>query len=390
MIRPIRVLTFLHSFEPGGVERVALRLVDRWRGLGIDAPLMMGREDGPLRAELAAALAYHVPRQPWFGTAWCETLWLIGRLPLRIRRLRPDVLFCAGSTYTIVAVAMKLLLGSACPPVVAKISNDLVRADLGWPARLGWRAWLRVQARFVDHWIVMEDAIVADVAAALGAVSATVVPDPAIAMHQIAAAAPRARPHGAAGRRFVAVGRLVGQKNYPLMLRAFAKGAGAADTLTIFGGGPLHAMIAALARDLGIDGRITLAGHVPNAAGHLCGHDILLVSSDYEGVPAVIVEALAAGLGIVSTDSGSGVRALLGHGAFGTIAPRADVDALASAIRDAVPAPDVDDGRRTQAMRFTIERAALRYLDTFAAVARTASTVRHRPAWRARQAELTT
>ncbi|NWP00870.1 glycosyltransferase, partial [Escherichia coli] len=51
-------MTFLHSFEPGGVERVALRLVRHWRAMGIDARLFLGREEGALRAELADDLVY--------------------------------------------------------------------------------------------------------------------------------------------------------------------------------------------------------------------------------------------------------------------------------------------------------------------------------------------
>ena len=52
----MRILTFLHSFELGGVERIALRLVRSWRENGADAPLFMGRVDGPMRGELADGL----------------------------------------------------------------------------------------------------------------------------------------------------------------------------------------------------------------------------------------------------------------------------------------------------------------------------------------------
>ena len=55
----MRVLTFLHSFEPGGVERDALRLSAAWTMLGIDAPIVLGRREGRL-ADEAPALDYHV------------------------------------------------------------------------------------------------------------------------------------------------------------------------------------------------------------------------------------------------------------------------------------------------------------------------------------------
>lgn len=364
----MRVLTFLHSFEPGGVERVALRLVAHWRRSGVEAPLFLGREDGSLREELAADLEYEVPRQPPTGSGWFETIWMIARLPGAVRRHRPDLLFCAGSTYTVVAVAMKLLLGRRCPPIVAKISNDVARHDLPFPLRRAWYAWLRLQARFIDHWIVMEPAMAEEVVRTLGPVAHSVICDPAVSAAQLDQVRLRL-PRGERGRRFVAIGRLVAQKDYPRMLRAFADGAVSGDTLKILGDGPLRARLERLARDLGIGDRVRFAGHVPNASARLGDYDVFLLSSAYEGLPAVLVEALAVGLTIVATDCGVGVRALLGEGRFGTLVGTAGGASLAAAIGLARPGNVDIFAAREQARRFTIERAAAQYLDLFARMA---------------------
>lgn len=360
----MRVLTFLHSFELGGVERVALRLVRHWRALGADAPLFLGREDGPLRSELAEGLAYTVPPQPSIGTAWWETFWMIARLPAEIRRTQPDVLFVAGSTYTIVAAAMTLRFGKRCPAIVVKISNDLARRDLPRMARAFWRIWLGVQARFGWTWVIMDEAIAADLPAGMTS-SFRVIHDPAIEEAGI-----RIPPVGRAngGGRFVAIGRLTSQKDYPLMLRAFARGARPDQTLTIYGDGPERASLETLAETLGIAHRVDFVGHVADAALHLAGFDTLLLSSRYEGVPAVLVEALAAGLSVISTDSGAGVRSLLGEGRHGVIVPRDEAD-LAAAIRRADEAPALHATRIGHVYRFTIEHSGQTYLDTFADVA---------------------
>ena len=355
----MRVLTFLHSFEPGGVEPVALRLVARWRAMDVDAPLFLGRSDVALRDELAAGLAYTVPAQPRFGSAWWETLWMIARLPAEIRHTAPDALFCAGNTYTIVAGAMKLRFGRRCPPVIVKISNDLARADMPAAARPFWRFWLRVQARFVDRWVVMDAAILLDVDRYLGAVARTVIPDPAID------ALPDRidRPARRDGTRYVAVGRLVAQKDPATLVAAFARAALAADRLTIIGDGPLRTRVEQQAERLGIAGQIAFLGHVPNAAAVMRDQDVLLLSSRYEGVPAVLIEALAAGLGIVSTDCGPGVRSVLGDGRLGLIVARGDVDAFAAGIAAARTLPVDVDAAREQAQAFTIDTAARRYRD---------------------------
>lgn len=365
----MRILTFLHSFEPGGVERVALRLVRCWRALGVDAALVLGRTDGAMAQELAQGLAYHVPRQPGCSVAAWETLWMIATLPAIIRRTRPDVLFCAGNSYGIVAVAMKLWLGRACPPVLAKISNDLERRDMAWPARLAYRLWLRVQGRFIDHFVAMAPGLEREIAKWVrprqGAVS--VIPDPALSLAQIdRLRAMRAVPHGP-GRLFVAIGRLARQKNVALMLDAFAQIAREDDRLKIFGDGPERKALVARANRLGIGDRVRFMGHVADPAAQIGDADLFLLSSDYEGVPAVLLEALALGLPVVATESSAAIGSLLEDGRLGRLVPVGDVAAFAAAMA-AAPAPQDGAASLAQARCYTLEAASTAYLDLFRAL----------------------
>lgn len=372
----MRVLTFLHSFEPGGVERVALRLVRRWREQGADAPLFMGRSDGAMRRELGEGLDAAMPRQPRFSIAWCETLWMIATLPAAIRRLRPDVLFCAGNSYAVVAVAMKLLLGRHCPPIVAKISNDLERQDMPWAGRIFYRLWLRVQGRFIDHFVAMAPGLEAEIATLIRPrrPAISIIPDPALALAQIDCLRARALPEPAGeGRRFVAIGRLVSQKNFPLMLEAFARGAGPQDRLTLYGEGPDRRTLERLAERLGLAGRVHFAGHVSDPAAQIGRSDIFLLSSDYEGVPAVILEALAAGQPIIATECSAAMRALLDDGTLGRLVPTGDVAALADAIADAGRIVQDSVASLAQVQRFTLEAAAPAYLASFGTMARLSS-----------------
>ena len=261
----MRILTFLHSFEPGGVERVALRLVRRWRALGVEAPLFLGRDEGALRDELAHDLAFTLPRKAGWWSRPLETLWMIVRLPAEIRRIRPDILFCSGNTYTVVCVVTKFMMGDECPPILAKISNDLDRPDLPQVVRAFHRLWARIQARHIDAWVVMHPAMRREVEQTIGPVQLSVIPDPALTEAQLATLRQwRPRTDVRPGRRFVAVGRLVSQKNYPLMLQAFAHGAAPTDTLTIYGEGPDRRALEQLSATLGWTGprdvRLSLTG----------------------------------------------------------------------------------------------------------------------------------
>lgn len=383
----MRILTFLHSFEPGGVERVALRLVRHWREQGVDAPLFMGRSDGAMRAELGEGLECQLPPPLPVPVAWCETLWMIATLPSVIRRLRPDLLFCAGNSYAVVVVAMKLLLGRRCPPVVAKISNDLERRDMPWPVRILYRGWLRLQGFFIDHFVAMAEGMEAEIAALIrpGAAAISVIPDPALSKAQIdrlrAAPSP---PAQANGQHFVAIGRLARQKNFALMLYGFVLGARSQDRLTIYGDGPERRALQRLADRLGLSGRVAFAGHVPDPANRVARSDILLLSSDYEGVPAVVLEALAVGVRVIATRCSGAMCALLAHGRLGRLVPTGNVRALAGAIAVADQLLQDTAASLAQAHRFTLEAASGAYLTSFAAVVRRAAydeKNRHRRLW---------
>lgn len=367
MADKLTILTPLHSFEPGGVERVALRLNACWQTKGVDARVIIGRDEGVGRAGLPD-LRYDVFSQPGFSTASFETLWMIARLPGAIRRLKPDVLFCAGNTYAVVMVAMRLILGRRCPTIVAKISNDLAREDLG---RLGgwfYRRWLRLQARCIDAFVGMAAPMRAEIseAMAIDPAAVCIIEDPALSNAELAALATDRQPVAKnEGRRFVAAGRLAPQKNFPLLLRAFAQGAARGDRLTIIGEGPERARLERLAQSLEIVDRVSMPGHRTSVAKDFAVADAFLLSSDYEGVPAVVIEALASGLQIVATDCSVSMNFLLDHGRFGQLVPTGQVEAFAAAIRQIGTRPVCTAAARAHAARFTVERAGDAYLAAF-------------------------
>lgn len=369
----MRVLTFLHSFEPGGVERIAIRLVRHWRKLGVDAPLFLGRLDGEMAHDVGQDLEVFSAPQPIIGTASWETLWMIVSLPAVIRRERPDVLFCAGNTYVVVAIAMKLIFGKRCPPILAKISNDLARRDKPLWYRLFYRLWLRMEGRGLDHFIAMESSAHAEIVEYLGVADdrVTTIPDPALSLGMIAAARrPFLRPRVSSnGRRFVAVGRLEPQKNIPLMLRAFRSAARSDDHLTLIGDGSERRRLEALVRRLSIDRQVSFRGYVASPVEAFTGFDILLLSSNFEGVPAVILEALAANLSIIATDCSRAMGALLQEGQLGELVPVGNEIMLAAAISRATAKKPCARLSRAQAERFTVERAAEQYVAAMANLA---------------------
>ena len=369
MSEPLRIAIPIHSFEPGGVERVALNLAAAWQAGGARVSVLLGRTEGAMQ-EGAPKLDYVVRPAP-VPTAAFETVWMIWAAWRWLRRERADVLFAPGNTYAIVAIALKLLLGARCPPVVIKISNDLVRRDLPASVRWLYRVWLRVQGRWLNHFVGMAAPMRAEIARAMqvGDQRITIIEDPALESAQVAAltAILRSTPLRRAPA-YVAIGRLSGQKNFALLLRAFAGLSDPAARLVIVGEGVERTKLERRAEQLGIGERLSLPGHC-DPLPHLAAAAAFVLSSDYEGVPAVVIEALAAGLPIAGTDCSVSMQALCGRGAFGVLVPPRDPAALTRAMEEVLTMPFDPRAARGSTRVFTIDAAAARYQALFAQVA---------------------
>ena len=367
--RPPTIMAFLHCFQPGGVERVALRLMGSWADAGWPVVTVMGRKDGPLIEEAPAAVRYlYAP--PFAASAAFESVWMVPHLIAAIRREKPDVLFCAGNTYVIVAVVVRMLLGRRCPPIVCKISNSLERDDFSpWMAVL-YRLWLRIQARYIGLFVGMAESMRPELIGALGVPPerVAIVEDPAIGEANILP--PEPTPRRAEGRLYLGVGRLNPQKDFGLLIRAFAGVADPKDRLVILGEGPERRRLEALIESLGVAGQVDLLGHVPDTSAWLRRADAFVLSSKYEGVPAVVIEALAVGTPIVATNCCVSMAELLDHGRLGEMTPTSDAEALGQAMRRAPERPRDVAAMQAMARRFTIERSGKAYLDLMSPLAR--------------------
>ncbi|BCA57637.1 glycosyl transferase [Sphingomonas sp. HMP6] len=362
----LRVLTFLYSFAPGGVERVAARLHAAFVRHGVESRVVLA--NARIAPPFPLPAMTQVAPEPR-GSTISRLLALVRGLPTIVARDRIDLLFCAGNTYTAPAVLLRLTMGRACPPILAKISNDLVRPDMPWLVRLFYRRWLRIQGRYIDHFVGMAPAMRGEIATLIGVPDdrISVIEDPALSDADLArlARVRDAAQRDHAGRHFLAIGRLAPQKNFPLLLDAFARIVQPGDTLHILGEGPERAALEAQAARLGIVDSVALPGHTDPLDVWLGQADAFVLSSDFEGVPAVVIEALAAGLPIVATDCCVSMADLLGHGTLGSLVPVGDAAALSAAmdtVASTEPA-EIVAARRAAAARFTIEHATGRYIE---------------------------
>lgn len=162
----------------------------------------------------------------------------------------------------------------------------------------------------------------------------------------------------------LSVGNLVPQKDVPTLLRAFARLRQQRPARLIVAGTGYEAdQYQNLARQLEITEDVDFIGFVDNPYAYMARSSLFVCSSAWEGFGNVIVEALACGCPVVSTDCPSGPSEILADGTFGRLVPVGDDAALAEAIAATLAAPPDRNWLRQRGAHFTVERAIDQYLD---------------------------
>ncbi len=343
------ILTYAQTLDGGGVERAMLRLIAGWIDAGRDVTLVIGQVDGPLASELPAGL-----RLIELGSrAWTAML----GLDRHVRAIGPDLIFCPGNHYSGIAAMTRVRLGRACPPIVAKVSNALARRDHRGLMVPAYRFWLRRNPRWIDHFVAMTQGMQAETVATMRVAEArvSIIPNPPTPTRPDLPAPPKPP-----GRYLIGVGRLEVQKRWDRLIDALPRLSDTDVALMLVGEGIGRPQLEAQVAALGLEKRVTMPGYLTDPSSLLAGAAALVLTSDFEGVPNVLREALAAGTPVVSTDSSVAVREIIGRPEWGTVVPVDDGGALVAAIDDwlapgkarpdPVPQPGLDSAARYLAL----------------------------------------
>lgn len=160
----------------------------------------------------------------------------------------------------------------------------------------------------------------------------------------------------------VAAGRLTNQKNFSILIRAFNLVRKRMDArLVIMGEGELRTDLEHLISSLALDDCVVLPGFIDNPFAVMKIADLFVLSSSWEGLPNVLIQAMACGTAVISTDCPSGPAEILENGKWGRLVPVGDVEALAGAMLESLAATQHPDVAQ-RAAYFGIDRTAEEYL----------------------------
>lgn len=351
-----RIALFLPNLGGGGAERIVLGLAAAFAAREHAVDLVLVRAEGELLNCVPPGV-----RLVTLGAR--RLLGAIGPLTAYLRTARPAVLHASMWPLTTCAVAAHRLAGSTARLVLTEqvnMSADLRhhRATVRAVARLA----IAASYRFADVLTAVSAGVAHDIAdlAWLGRDRVAVVPNFAA---PVRAEGPQV-DWGGPGKRILTVGSFKPQKNHALFLAAAARIAAATDArFAIVGDGVLRPELEAQARRLGLADRLLMPGFAQDPSPWFRSADLFLLSSDFEGMPLVLIEALAHGLPIVSTDCPDGPREVLADGAFGRLVPPRSAEALADAALAALAEPRDPARQRTRGEMYGLERVADRYLE---------------------------
>lgn len=350
---------FLPSLRGGGAERVMMDLARAAADTGRAVDVVVVNRHGAVTDDLGPGVRIVDLDRGRAATA----------LPAFLRylwRARPPALLSTlEHTNVLAVVATRLIRGTR---VVLREANTPAQ-DLEYEGRKG--RWLLRAMRWAYP---LADAVVAVSQGVAGGLTddlglaperTHVVFNPVITPRVLEGGRVRPdHPWFAAGEPPVvlAVGRLVEQKGFDVLLRAFASAtARAACRLVILGEGPERDALRSSAERLGVADSVDLPGFVTNPFGYMAHSGVFVLSSRWEGLPNVLIQALAVGAPAVATDCPSGPREVLDGGRWGALVPVDDVEAMADAI---VAALDGDAPRLPESWygRYRLEDVTDAYL----------------------------
>lgn len=327
-----RVAFFIGSFGGGGIERITAHLAHSFVKMGVKVDLILNRNE--------STHLWRMPSETRVIDLHAPNLYMsLPGLVRYIKQERPNALLASDHYLNEIALLSKRISGVPLHLVVAE-HNQLSKTARN-ATKLKGRL-TPIFTRFLYPWadgiVAVSNGVAQDLArtASLPLESIQTIYNPVINPEMLANAKESLEHPWFASEEvpvILGVGKLEQQKDFPNLIRAFAKVRQVKSArLVILGWGPDRPELEALIQNLGLQDDVDLPGYVQNPYAYMARSAVFALSSAWEGLPTVLIEAMALGTPVVSTDCESGPSEILADGKYGYLTPVADSEALADSI----------------------------------------------------------
>ena len=362
---PMRITMVISSLGGGGAERVMSAMAKYWVESGRKVTLITLAETGEdfyaLHPEVKrVALGLMGNSQSLVG-AVRNNVQRVLRLRKEIRASKPDVVLSFVDKMNVIVLAGTLGLGM---PVIVSERTDPRHHSIGFV----WRCLQFLFYRRAEAIVMLTEGVRGWAKRLVRPDAIRVIPNPVSIPTMRYTGAPNVRN---SGHTVAAMGRLSREKGCDLLLRAFARCVRKYPdwSLIILGEGPERSRLEALICELGLKDQVSLPGLVREPSSVLRHVDLFVLPSRYEGFPNALVEAMALGRAVISTDCPSGPSEIIRDGVDGVLVPSNNVDALALAMERLMASQGERERLGTRAVevveRFSVERIMSLWDDLF-------------------------
>ncbi|MDB5536600.1 MAG: glycosyltransferase [Devosia sp.] len=363
-----KLIFHVPSLIGGGAERVWVLVANELARRGHDTTLLVWNGLGPNRVHVSPQVHLVDFGIPLFaGERFGKPATLRGllRMAAYFRRHQPDAVFSApefANLTTALALWLSLSRAKFYPSfhAAATLRDSRTGSELA-------RRFTGLMARRAKRAIAVSQGIAGDLSAGIAADKIAVIhnplPPPSLKpaedsewMRTLTAIRAAKTP------LIITAGRLAPVKDHPTLIEAFALlRRDMPAKLVILGDGPLRDELTALVAERGLEADVLMPGFNADIRPSLLASDLFVLTSTSEGFGNVIVEALAAGLPVVSTDCTHGPREILENGALGELTPVGDAGAIAAAMARMLASPTSANRLQTRAADFSVERIGDQY-----------------------------
>ncbi len=363
MTDPKRIACFFSTSGHSGVDRAAKHLIPALARRGYRVDLLKVRRHGPELPEVPAGIEV-------IDLGSRHTYGCVPGIVGYLRRKRPVVMLSDKDRVNRTALFARFLAGVRARLVFS--SGTTISIDLATRGPL--ERWIQRSSMgrlypYADRVIVTSAGVADDMAAYTGLARGhiRVVPSPVVPQSLFEVTLPRP-DHLWFGDPSVplilSAGELCARKDFETLIRAFARvRAQRPCRLMILGRGNYRERLLSLAGELGIAEDFSLPGFLPEPYAYMAHADLFAFTSRWEGLGFVLIEALALGTPVVSTDCPSGPREILTGGRYGTLVPVGDDALLAAAIAATLAAPLPGEVLKRAALPYEIEVSTDAYLE---------------------------
>ncbi|MXS84839.1 glycosyltransferase [Nitrosomonas sp. HPC101] len=335
----MHIAIYLPSLRGGGAERAMVTLANGFAERGLKVDLVLASAEGPYLSEVSSGVNI-------IDLKSSRVLASLPGLVRYLRRERPQAMLSALNHANVIAVVARMLAGVPVRLVVSERNNVSLSGSSSKNLRSRVVLYMmRWAYRKADGVTAVSRGVADDLANTINLPRdrISVIFNPVVTPELIEKSRmPLEHPWLGEGKPpvILGVGRLTPQKDFSILIRAFARVRAEYDCrLVILGEGELRGELEQLVTSLGIQDSVQLPGFAENPFAWMSRVQLFVLSSRWEGLPNVLIQAMACGAAVVSTDCPSGPDEILERGKWGKLVPVRDEEALAEAIAALLEVP---------------------------------------------------